>query len=113
MDIRLLMKFSRKIETLEHHLQEGLQAIRDSCHNVQRSFHSIDERYIMEDMRDEYTREVYVSYDFEVDCVDWYIDYFHFLNDNHFHVFFMTLLHLYPLLPHSFFMLEQCSMNPL
>jgi hypothetical protein len=56
MDILLLMEIRRNIETLEHHLQEGLQQFRDNCHNVKRSLASIHERYLMENIRDEYTQ---------------------------------------------------------
>jgi hypothetical protein len=90
MDIgsQLLMGILQKIEAIEQHFHEGQQIIRDSCHNVQRYLASIHERYLMEDIRDAYTQEVYVWYDFEADCDDWYMDSCHFWDDNHFHILF-------------------------
>jgi hypothetical protein len=90
MDIgsQLLMGILQKIEALEHHLHEGKQAIRDSCHNMQRILDSMQERYLMADIRDEYNQEVYAWYDFEADCDDWYMDNCHFWDDNHFHILF-------------------------
>jgi hypothetical protein len=90
MDIgsQLLMGILRKIEALEHHLHEAQQAIRDSCHNMQRILDSMQERYLMEDIMDEYNQEVYAWYDFEADCDDWYMDNCHFWDDNHFHILF-------------------------
>jgi hypothetical protein len=38
MDIWLLIEIRQKIETLEHHLQEGLQVVSDSCHKCWVSF---------------------------------------------------------------------------
>ena len=42
----------------------------------------------MEDIRNEYNQEIYSWYDFEADCDDWYMDSFHFWDDNHFHILF-------------------------
>jgi hypothetical protein len=42
----------------------------------------------MEDIRDEYNQEIYVRYDFEADCDDWYMDSCCFWDDNHFHTLF-------------------------
>ena len=42
----------------------------------------------MEDIRDEYTQEIYSWYDFEADCDDWYMDNCHFQDDKHFHILF-------------------------
>jgi hypothetical protein len=39
-------------------------------------------------IRDEYNQEVYVWYDFKVDCDDWYMYSCHFWDDNHFHILF-------------------------
>jgi hypothetical protein len=88
MDIRLLMEIRQKIETLEQHLQEGLQDVKDNCHNVQRSLANIHERYIMEDIRHVYNQEVYAWYDFQDDCDDWYMDSCYLWDDNHFHILF-------------------------
>jgi hypothetical protein len=78
MDIRLLMEIRPKFEALEHHLQEGLQDVRDNCQNIQRFLASIQKRYLMEDIKDAYNEEVYAWYDFEVNCDDWYMDSFNF-----------------------------------
>jgi hypothetical protein len=42
----------------------------------------------MVDTRDEYDHEAYAWYDLEVDCDAWYIDSYHFGDDNHFHILF-------------------------
>jgi hypothetical protein len=90
MDIgsQLLMGILHKIKAIEQHLHEGQKIIRDSCHKVQRSLASIHERYLIEDIKDAYTQEVYVWYDFEADCDDWYMDNCHLWDDNHFHILF-------------------------
>jgi hypothetical protein len=46
------------------------------------------ERFLMVDIRDEYNQEIYVWYDFEADCDDWYMDSCHLWDDNHFHILF-------------------------
>jgi hypothetical protein len=61
------MEIRRKIETLEHHLQ-GVKVVSDSCDNVQMSLAHTHERYLMEDIRDSYTQELYAWYDFEANC---------------------------------------------
>jgi hypothetical protein len=94
MDIRLLMEIGWKIETLEHHLQEGLQAVSDSCHNIQRTLDCMQERYLMAYLRDEYNQELYAWYDFEDACDDWYMDSCHFGMTTTSIFYLMTLLHL-------------------
>jgi hypothetical protein len=42
----------------------------------------------MVDIMNEYHQEFYVWYDLEDDCDDWYMDSFHFWDDNHFHILF-------------------------
>jgi hypothetical protein len=42
----------------------------------------------MEDIRDEYNREIYAWYYFEADFDDWYMDSCHLWDDNHFHILF-------------------------
>ena len=37
---------------------------------------------------DEYNQEIYVWYDLEADWDDWYMDSYHFWDDNHFHILF-------------------------
>ena len=38
----------------------------------------LQERYLMENIMNEYHQEVYAWYDLEDDCDDWYMDIFHF-----------------------------------
>jgi hypothetical protein len=68
-----------------HDVTDGLD---DNFRSIQDSLDIIQERYLMEDMRDEYNQEVYVWYDFEADCDDWYMDSCHFWDENHFHILF-------------------------
>jgi hypothetical protein len=50
-----------------HNLSDGL---KDSFRSIQYSLYSMQERYLMADIMDEYNQEVYVWYDFEADCDD-------------------------------------------
>jgi hypothetical protein len=68
-----------------HRLAYGLKDIFCSIHY---SLDSMQEIYIIADIKDEYNQEVYVWYDFEADCDDWYMDSYHFWDDNHFHILF-------------------------
>jgi hypothetical protein len=77
MDIRLLMEIRRKIEALETGAQK-LQAITLA----------MQERYIIQDIRDEYNREAHAWHNFEDSCYDWYMDSCHFWDENHFHLLF-------------------------
>jgi hypothetical protein len=40
----------------------------------------------MVDIRDEYNQEIYAWNDLEANCDDWYMDSYHFWDDNHFHI---------------------------
>jgi hypothetical protein len=65
-----------------------VDGLNDSFHSIQDSLDNMQERFIMADIRDEYTQEIYSWYDFEADCDDWYMDSCHFWNENHFHILF-------------------------
>jgi hypothetical protein len=68
-----------------HDLADGLN---DSFRSIQDSLDSMQEIFLMADIRDEYNQEIYAWYDFEADCDDWYMDSCHFWDDNHFHLLF-------------------------
>jgi hypothetical protein len=74
--------------TLHDTLHDLADDLKDSFRCIQYSLDSMQERYLMVDIGDEYIQEVYVWYDFEVDWDDWYMDSFHFWDDNHFHILF-------------------------
>jgi hypothetical protein len=63
MDIRLLMDLQHKFSSLEKCLQQGVQ-------NIQEITFGMQERYIMQDIMDEYSHELYAWYDFEDACDD-------------------------------------------
>jgi hypothetical protein len=88
MDIRFLMELPHKFASLETCLQQGLQNIQASVQNIQAITLRMQERYMMQDIRDEYSQELYAWYDFEDACDDWYMDSCHFWDDNHFHLLF-------------------------
>jgi hypothetical protein len=71
------MEISRKIEAFE----TGSQKIQVITLAMQ-------ERYIIQDIRDEYNREAHAWHNFEDSCYDWYMDSFNFWDDNHFHFLF-------------------------
>jgi hypothetical protein len=58
-----------------HDLADGLN---DSFRSIQDSLDGMQERFLMEDIRDEYSQDIYSWYDFEVDFDDWYMDSSHF-----------------------------------
>jgi hypothetical protein len=62
--------------------------LNDSFRSIQNSLDNMQERFLMADLRDKYSQEIYAWYDFEVDCDDWYMDSCHFWDDNHFHILF-------------------------
>jgi hypothetical protein len=62
--------------------------LNDSFRSIQDSLNNMQERVLMEGLRDEYNQEIYAWYDFEADCDDWYMDSCHFWDDNHFHSLF-------------------------
>jgi hypothetical protein len=72
-------------DRLTDSLTDGLN---DSFRSIQNSLNNMQERFLMEGLRDEYNQEIYAWYDFEADCDDWYMDSCHFWDDNHFHILF-------------------------
>jgi hypothetical protein len=83
---------SQLFQTLDDRLDaivDGItDSLHDSFHSIQDSLDNMQERFLMEGLIDEYNQEIYAWYDFEVDCDDWYMDSFHFWDDNHFHILF-------------------------
>ena len=75
-------------DTLDARLHVLADGLNDSFRSIEDSLDRMHERFIMVDIRDEYNQEIYAWYDFEADCDDWYIDSFHFWDDNHFHILF-------------------------
>jgi hypothetical protein len=80
---------SQLYDTLCDTLHDKFHDLADGLNN---SFHSswdsMHERFLMADIRDEYNQDIYVRYDFEDDCDDWYMDSCHLWDDNHFHILF-------------------------
>jgi hypothetical protein len=64
--------------TLHDRLHDLADGLNDSFHSIQDSLDSMQEIFLMVDIRDEYNQEIYAWYDFEVDCDDWYMDSCHF-----------------------------------
>jgi hypothetical protein len=76
-------------DSLTHGLTDSLtDGLNDSFRSIQDSLNNMQERFLMEGLRDEYNQEIYAWYDFEADCDDWYMDSCHFWDDNHFHILF-------------------------
>jgi hypothetical protein len=46
-------------------------------HSIQDSLNEMQERFLMQILMNEYNQERYAWYDFEDDCVDWYMDSCH------------------------------------
>jgi hypothetical protein len=62
--------------------------IKDDFRSIHESLASIQEKYTLVNIMNEYHQEVYAWYDLEDDCDDWYMDSCHFWDDNHFHLLF-------------------------
>jgi hypothetical protein len=69
-------------------LDDLADGLNDSFRSIQDSLDNMHERFLMANIMDEYTQEIYSWYDFEADCDDWYMDSCHFWDDNHFHLLF-------------------------
>jgi hypothetical protein len=80
--------------TLHDTLHDLADGLNDSFHSIQDSLDNMQERFLMVDIRDEYNQEIYVWYDFEADCDDWYMDSCHFGMTTTSIFYLMTLLHL-------------------
>jgi hypothetical protein len=70
-----------KLDGLTNNLNDNFRSIQDSLNNMQ-------EKFLMEEINDEYNQEIYSWYDLKADCDDWYMDSCHFWDDNHFHILF-------------------------
>jgi hypothetical protein len=78
-----------RLDAFVHGLTDDLtDRLNDSFRSIQYSLNNMQERFLMEGLRDEYNQEIYAWYDFEADCDDWYMDSCHFWDDNHFHILF-------------------------
>ena len=77
---------SQLYDTLDARLHDFTNGLNDRFRSIQDSLDSMQERFIMADIRDEYNQEIYAWYDFEADCDDWYRHSCHFWDDNHFHI---------------------------
>jgi hypothetical protein len=65
--------------SLTHSLTASLTyGLNDSFHSIQDSLNDMHERFLMQGLMNEYNQEIYVWYDFEDDCDDWYMDSCHF-----------------------------------
>jgi len=67
--------FKAQLYDTLHDLADGLKYIFSS---IQDSLDIMHEIYLMEDINNEYKQELYVWYDFEAVCDDFYIDSCHF-----------------------------------
>ena len=85
----ILESFKSKLyDTLDAKLHNLANGLNDSFCSIQDSLDNMQERFLMEDIGDEYNQEIYSWYDLEVNCDDWYMDSYHFWDDNHFHILF-------------------------
>ena len=69
---------SQLYDTLDARLHDLADGFNDSFCSIQDSLDSMQEIFLMADIRDEYNQEIYAWYDFEADCDDWYMDSCHF-----------------------------------
>ena len=83
--LHITKTFKARLHDRLQYLVDGLNA---SFRSIQDSLDSMQEIFLMADIMDDYNQEIYVWYDFEADCDDWYIDSCHFWDDNHFHLLF-------------------------
>ena len=79
-------------DTLNDRLNDFVDGLTNDLNDIfcsiQDSLDSMQERFVMADLNDEYNQEIYAWYDFEADCDDWYMDSCHLWDDNHFHILF-------------------------
>ena len=69
-------------------LHDLVDDLNDIFRSIQDSLDSMQKRFLIEDIMNEYHQEVYSWYALEYDCDDWYMDSYHFQDDNHFHLLF-------------------------
>jgi hypothetical protein len=79
---------SQLYDTLDARLHGLTNYLNDSFRSIQDSLDNMHERFLMAKISDEYNQEIYAWYDLEADCDDWYMDSFHFWDDNHFDILF-------------------------
>jgi hypothetical protein len=84
-DARLDVLAQGLTDSLTNIITDGLN---DSFRSIQDSLNNMQERFLIQDLMNEYNQERYAWYDFEDDCDDWYMDSCHFWDDNHFHILF-------------------------
>jgi hypothetical protein len=75
-------------DTLNDFVDGLADGLNDSFCSIQDSLDKMHEKFLMADIRDEYNQEIYAWYDLEANCNDWYMDSFHFWDDNLFHILF-------------------------
>ena len=64
--------FKTQLNDTLHDFVDGLtNGLNDSFRSIQDSLDNMQERFLMEDIKDEYNKEIYVWYDFESNCDDW------------------------------------------
>jgi hypothetical protein len=81
----MIEAFKSQMHDTFHSFQEGL---RDGFRSIDDSLESIQDKYNLVKIMDEYDQEVYAWYALEDDRDDWYMDSFHFWDENHFHLLF-------------------------
>ena len=87
--------FKAQLNDTLHDFVNGLtDSLNDSFCSIQDSLDGMQEIFLMEEIGDEYNQEIYACYDFEADFDDWYMDSYHFWDDNHFHILFDDSNHL-------------------
>ena len=57
-------------DTLNDRLNDFVDGLNDSFRSIQDSLDSMQEIFLMADIRDEYNQEIYSWYDLEADCND-------------------------------------------
>ena len=68
-----------RFDAIVHGLTVDLtDRLNDSFRSIQDSLNNMQDRFLMEGLRDQYNQEIYAWYDFEVDCDDLYMDSCHF-----------------------------------
>jgi hypothetical protein len=75
-------------DTLHDRFHDLADGLKDSFCSIQYSLDNMQERFLMVDIMDKYNQEIYIWYDFDADCDDWYMDSCHLWDDNHFHILF-------------------------
>jgi hypothetical protein len=84
-----ILQITEAFKSRLYDIVDGLtNDLNASFRSIQDSLDSMQERFLMEDIKDEYNQEIYAWYDLEADCDDWYMDSCHFWVDNHFHILF-------------------------